>query len=96
MATMTIDVDAIDALGTDLASVAAQFDDANADSDRIADNIGQAELAEVVRDFAHQWDDTRQKLVDTTQSLSQAATQLAQAWRDIDQQGVDALTGANQ
>lgn len=93
MAAMTIDVDAIDALGVDLAGVAVEFDNANSGSDRIAEAVGHARLAETVRGFAHKWDDTRAKMSGAIRSLSQASAQVAQGWRDIDRQGADALTG---
>ena len=96
MATMTIDVDAIDNLGTDLASVATEFSDANARSDSLAESVGHSGLADTVRGFAHKWDDTRAKMLETMNALSEASIALAEAWRDIDQQGADALTGENQ
>jgi ABC-type uncharacterized transport system substrate-binding protein len=93
---MTIDVEAIDTLGTDMAVVAADFSDANAASDGIAAAVGHAGLAETVRGFAHKWDDTRAKMVESMNALSEASAAVAQAWRDIDQQGADALTGEGQ
>ena len=96
MATMTIDVDAISRLGNDLASVSDEFGNANANSDVIADAVGHDGLAETVRGFAHKWDDTRAKMVDSLSALADAAKAVADGWRDLDQQGADALTGEGQ
>jgi hypothetical protein len=95
MAQMTIDVDAIEALGTDLAAVANDFADANAKSDQVAAEVGHSGLSETVRGFAHSWDDRRAKMLETMNALSEASIALAEAWRDLDQQGADALTGAS-
>lgn len=93
---LVIEVDAIIRLGSDLKSVAAEFENANANSDAIADAVGHPRLGEVVRDFAHNWDDTRAKMVDAMQALGDAATAVGEAWIDFDQQGADALTGSDQ
>ncbi|MCE1174895.1 MAG: hypothetical protein LWW77_09855 [Propionibacteriales bacterium] len=94
--TMQVEVDAIATLGQDLVAVATEFEGANANSDTIADAVGHAELAEAVRDFAHGWDDRREKLAKATRSLGEAAGQVAATWKDFDQQGVDTLNGTGQ
>ncbi|MCG2806509.1 hypothetical protein [Propionicimonas sp.] len=94
--TMQVEVDAIAKLGEDLKSVAAEFESANADSDSIAEAVGHAELAEVVRSFAHGWDDKREKMVKAMKALGEAATQVAQTWTDFDQQGADTLNGTGE
>jgi len=93
---MVIDVGALDTLGADLSVVGAQFENANADSDRTAEHVGHVDLADRVRSFAHGWDDTRSKMTESIKTLGEAASTLAQNWRDIDQAGADALSGENQ
>ena len=93
---MVIDVGALDTLGTDLSAVGAQFEDANAYSDRAAEHVGHPDLADRIRSFAHGWDDTRDKMTESIKALGEGASTLAQNWRDIDQAGADALTGENQ
>jgi len=90
---MVIDVDAIDQLGHSLGLVGAEFTDAAATSTRIADAVGCAVLEDAVRDFADAWDDTRAKMTQTVATLSDAATQLAQAWQQLDRDGAAALSG---
>lgn len=90
---MQVEVDAVATLGADLKSVAAEFESANTNSDSIAAAVGHQGLAEVVRDFAHGWDDKRGKMVKAMNALGDAATQVAQTWKDFDQQGADTLNG---
>jgi len=92
MAKMTIDVDAIETLGDDLTSIQYEFENANANSDVIAEAVGHSDLKQTVHNFAHKWDDRRKKMAETISGLAQASTAVAQAWRDLDQQGSDALT----
>jgi len=96
MATMVIDVDAIQGLGDNLGTVATEFDNANSNSDQIAAAVGHPGLSSAVHDFAHNWDDKRQKMAKAISSLSQASLGLADAWRQVDQQGADALNGTGQ
>lgn len=96
MPAMNIDVEAISQLGSDLSTVATEFDNANTNSAGVADSTGHARLAEVVRGFAQKWDDSRAKMATAVRSLSEAATQLAQVWRDLDQQGADAMSSEGQ
>ncbi len=94
MTTLIIDVEAIKNLGTDLKTVATEFENANANSDGIAAAVGHAKLSETVHDFAHKWDDTRAEMVDALKNLGEAATTVAANWVDLDQQGADVLTGS--
>lgn len=92
MADLNIDLDAVSELGSRLTRVAGEFEDANADSDRIADAVGHEQLARTVRDFAHRWDDTRAKMTDALKTLAESATQVAQAFTDTDTQLARALS----
>ena len=47
-------------LGSHLSSIAREFRDANTRSDRIAGAVGHSGLEDAVKDFAHEWDDTRE------------------------------------
>lgn len=94
--TMQVEVEAIAKLGEDLIAVATEFDAANAKSNEIADAVGHPELAQAVKDFAHGWDDKREKIAKATRALGDAATQVAKTWKDFDQQGADTLNGTGQ
>lgn len=93
MVRIVVDVPAIQQLGTDLASVASEFATANTESETIAGAVGHADLSATVRGFAHDWDDRREKFTEAMKALAEAATAVAQTWKDFDQQGADALNG---
>jgi ABC-type transporter Mla subunit MlaD len=90
---MVIDVGALDELGSDLGSVGSEFADANSTSDQYASAVGHSGLSDTVRSFAHGWDDKRAKMTEAIQNLSQASTSIADGWRQVDQQGADAVNG---
>jgi hypothetical protein len=93
MADLRVDLDAVRELGASLTTVANEFENANANSDRIADAVGHEVLSGVVRDFAHKWDDTRAKMTENLRKLAEASTQVAQAFTDIDTQLGKSLEG---
>jgi len=93
MSVMVIDVGALDQLGQDLSTVSGEFVDANTKSDSIAGSVGRPRLADAVRNFAHKWDDRRKKIADSADALSQAASGVADGWREFDQAGADSLDG---
>jgi hypothetical protein len=93
MADLRVDLDAVRELGASLTTVANEFENANANSDRIADAVGHEGLSGVVRDFAHKWDDTRAKMTENLRKLAEASTQVAQAFTDIDTQLGKSLEG---
>ena len=91
--TMIIEVDTIAALGSSAGTIATEFEGANAESDTIAAAVGHSGLSKSVHDFAHGWDDKRKKMTDALKAMSQAATAVADTWKDFDEQGADALRG---
>lgn len=84
MADLRVDLDAVRELGSSLTSVANEFENANTNSNRIADAVGHEGLAEVVRDFAHKWDDTRAKMTENLRMLADSSTAVADAFTDVD------------
>lgn len=84
MADLKVDLDAVRELGSSLTTVANEFENANANSNRIADAVGHEGLAGVVRDFAHKWDDTREKMTANLKMLAESSTQVAEAFTQID------------
>ncbi|MFI9486381.1 hypothetical protein ACIG47_08305 [Promicromonospora sp. NPDC052451] len=93
MVDLRVDLDAVRELGSSLSVVAGEFENANANSDRIAGAVGHEGLAGVVRDFAHKWDDTRGKMTENLRKLAEASTQVAQAFTDIDRDLARAMEG---
>ena len=93
MADLRVDLDAVRELGSSLTVVANEFEDANANSDRIAEAVGHGGLSGVVRDFAHKWDDTRGKMTENLRKLADASTQVAQAFTEVDGELAKGLEG---
>ncbi|MFM9920145.1 hypothetical protein [Lacisediminihabitans sp. H27-G8] len=79
-------------LGTHLASISREFREANTRSDRIAAAVGHSGLEDAVKDFAHEWDDTREAMVDDINTLSKTSIAIADAFEQTDQQLGNALT----
>lgn len=82
------------ALGSNLSSIATEFSDANARSDRIAASVGHSGLEDAVKDFAHEWDDTRESMIDDITTLSKTSNAIADAFEQTDTQLGKALTDA--
>jgi len=93
MADLQLDLAAVRELGTNLSKVADEFENANANSDRVAGAVGHDRLAEVVRDFAHKWDDTRAKMTENLRMLAESSTQVADAFTDTDRELAKVLEG---
>ena len=81
-------------LGTTLSSIAREFHDANTRSVRIAGAVGHSGLEDAVKDFAHEWDDTREAMVDDIETVAKTSTAIADAFEQTDQQLGKALTDA--
>lgn len=92
MADLNLDPQSVRELGTNLSGVAKEFTNANANSDRIAAAVGHGRLSDAIKDFAHEWDDTREGMVSDIQTLSQAASAIADGFEQTDQQLAQALT----
>lgn len=93
MPDLQVDLDAVRELGSSLTTVANEFENANANSDRIADAVGHEGLSGVVRDFAHKWDDTRGKMTENLRMLADSSTQVAEAFTDVDGQLAAGVSG---
>lgn len=82
--------------GAQLRVVATEFHNANVNSDDAAGAIGHSGLAEVVRSFAHNWDDRRAKMVEKIGTLADSATGVGEAFEQLDQEFAAALRGGQQ
>ena len=81
---LVIDVGMLKDLGTDLGKVATEFAEANVRSDDIAEAVGHDKLAQTVRSFAHGWDDTREDMTEQITFLSEASTEIAKVFEELD------------
>jgi hypothetical protein len=72
--------------------IKTEFDDANANSDTLADAVGEPGLASRVRDFAQNWDMRRKDMVDKIATLEKNISDGADALDKTDKQLGDSLT----
>ncbi len=90
---LKLDTTALREAGSSLHAVALEFDRANVRSDAVADAVGHAGLASLVRDFAHGWDDTRADMVEGMAALADACTGIGEGFEDLDSEFAAALRG---
>jgi hypothetical protein len=90
---LEIDTEVLNEAGRSLRLVANEFEHANANSDRAAEAVGHDGLAERVREFAHNWDDRRAKIVNNVVSLAEASTGIGGAFDQLEADFVAALKG---
>lgn len=83
---LVVDKDFLIRLAEDLGAVAREFEQANAGSDQAASAVGHPQLADHVRDFAHNWDDRRQKMLNNIQTLATSAAKVAEGFTQVDTQ----------
>ncbi len=90
---LRIDIDVLRETGASLRVVATEFEHANARSDEAAAATGHDDLAERVREFAHNWDDRRGKMLEGIMFLADAATAAGDQFATIETELVAALKG---
>ena len=90
---LKLDTVALRDAGTSLRVVAQEFNDANANSDGVADAVRHAGLARCVEDFAHGWDDRRAKLIGLIASLAESCTGIGEGFEGLDRDFAAALRG---
>jgi hypothetical protein len=84
MPDLKIDLDAVRAIGSDLKSLAGEFEGANVRSDALAEAVGHSGLSDAVRSFAHSWDDTREDMLEGIKGLGEAAGVIADVFAQTD------------
>jgi uncharacterized protein YukE len=72
--------------------VDSEFTDANNNSDALADAVGHNELADRVRNFAHNWDHRRKEMIEAIESLRKILTEGADTIEQTDQKLASNLT----
>lgn len=71
-------------LGIELNAIAKEFTNANSRSDAVADAVGHSRLHDAVRDFAHKWDDTREKMTGDISTLGEHSKAVGDAFTKTD------------
>lgn len=76
--------DVIARMRTDLGRVRGAFEDANADSQRVAEDVGHSRLGDKVWNFAHNWDQRRKELVEQIVTVEGQLEQIEVAFGEVD------------
>ena|ERR1700712_3194965 len=79
-------------IANSLKLIGDEFQDANDNSDTLADAVGDDNLASHIKDFASNWDVRRKDFVDKISKLQKKVEDGAGQFESTDQQYADALT----
>ncbi len=93
MSDLDIDIDLLRETGAALRVVATEFEHANDNSDHAADATGHDGLADRVREFAHNWDDRRGKMLESIAFLAEAGVGIGDTFAEIETELVGCLRG---
>jgi len=93
MADLELDTTALREAGNSLRLVQQELDHAQTIADNYAATIGHPDLADRLRDFAGNWDDTRDELLESIKSLGDSARGIADSFEQIETELVRALEG---
>lgn len=69
MPDLIVDGPLLDGMRSDVQRIRTEFEHANRNSDRAAEDCGHRRLGDRVRDFAHNWDSRRKELVEQLETL---------------------------
>jgi hypothetical protein len=89
---LTVDTDDLRTLSTSLGEVKAVFE-ADGDATDDADACGHADLAQRVRSFSTNWNDSRRQLAEAIGELGQAAVSIADGFDDVEADLAASLDG---
>lgn len=93
MGDLVLDTEQLQQLGADLRLVGEEFKHANNRSDDVADDVGHEGLGDAIREFAHNWDDKREKMLEDISKLSEAAIATGEAFEELETELVATLEG---
>jgi hypothetical protein len=93
MGDLELDTAALDECGRSLRLVQQELQHAQAIADDYAATVGHSRLADRLHDFAGNWDDTRDEMLDSITGLGDAARGIGNAFEDIETHLVAALEG---
>lgn len=94
MADLVIDTGTLRELDSSLRLIVDTLDGAGGLSRSTADACGDGHLAGVLIDFADDWEDTREDMLEAVRSISQAVHMIATAFDEVDGELLKALQKA--
>ncbi|GAA1476790.1 hypothetical protein GCM10009623_12360 [Nocardioides aestuarii] len=81
---LSVDTEVLQEAGESLRLVATEFEHADDNSDRASEAVGNDDLADRVRDFAHNWNDRRGEMLGNIAALATAASESGRAFAELD------------
>lgn len=84
MSDLNLDLARLESLHQDLASIVAEFKNADEFSDAVADATGDDHLADKVRDFAHAWNEKRKNMTESVEGLVKAVGAITDNFTKVD------------
>ncbi len=90
---LRVDTNLLREAGGQLRGVANEFHNANANSDNVSEAVGHPGLAEAVRSFAHNWDDTRKDVIKNIGTLAKSASGVGDTFDQLDHEFAASLRG---
>jgi uncharacterized protein YukE len=82
--TFKVDTEQLRESAKALKLISSEFTDANDNSDALANAVGHAELADHVRNFAHNWDERRKEMLEVIEDLRKTMTDGAETVEEAD------------
>lgn len=93
MSDLIVQGDVIERMRADLNRLLSEFENANANSDSVAESVGHPHLADKVRSFASNWEHRRQDLVDQIKTIEKNMAKIQKEFDELDQDFATGLTG---
>lgn len=84
MGDVLIGFDVLSRMRTELSIVRREFENATANSENVAEDVGHPRLGEKVVNFAQNWDHRRKELVEQIETVEKNIDTIQQAFADVD------------
>jgi len=93
MSDLIIEADVIERMRVDLGRLLKEFEDANANSDSVAESVGHPHLADKVRNFAHNWEHRRKDLIEQIRTIEKNLAEIQKQFDTVDKKFATGLGG---
>lgn len=90
---LTVDTQVLHDAGANLRVVAQEFHGAHTQADRVADAVGDRDLADAIHRFERNWDGKREEMLEHIGSLADQCKGVAEEFESLDSQFAQALRG---